>query len=165
MLQVGEGESGAAVGEQNSLRAWQKDALSAYLSHRGKDFTVTATPGSGKTTFALTAAKTLLDSKAITRVIVVAPTDHLRRQWATAAARFGLVLDIKAGNSARLPTAAQGYVTTYAQVAARPVLHERRATAAHRTLVIFDEIHHAGDGLSWGRRCGKRSNGLSGGCV
>ena len=38
---------------------------------------------------------------------------------------------------------------TYAQVAAHPVLHRQR-TQNRRTLVIFDEIHHAGDALSWG---------------
>ena len=43
----------------------------------------------------------------------------------------------------------QGYVTTYAQVAGKPMLHAARATAL-KTLVILDEVHHAGDGLSWG---------------
>ncbi len=38
---------------------------------------------------------------------------------------------------------------TYAQVAARPLLHRARTEAA-RTLVILDEVHHAGDALSWG---------------
>ena len=38
---------------------------------------------------------------------------------------------------------------TYAQVAAHPALHRQR-TENRRTLVIFDEIHHAGDALSWG---------------
>jgi hypothetical protein len=42
-----------------------------------------------------------------------------------------------------------GYVTTYAQVAAKPALHEAR-TRHRRSLVILDEVHHAGDGLSWG---------------
>jgi superfamily II DNA or RNA helicase len=40
-------------------------------------------------------------------------------------------------------------VTTYAQVAGKPMLHAARATAV-KTLVILDEVHHAGDGLSWG---------------
>jgi superfamily II DNA or RNA helicase len=43
----------------------------------------------------------------------------------------------------------QGYVTTYAQVAGKPMLHAARSTAV-KTLVILDEVHHAGDGLSWG---------------
>ena len=42
-----------------------------------------------------------------------------------------------------------GVAVTYAQVAAHPALHRQR-TLNRRTLVIFDEIHHAGDALSWG---------------
>jgi superfamily II DNA or RNA helicase len=47
----------------------------------------------------------------------------------------------------------RGYVTTYAQVAAKPALHAARA-GARRSLVVLDEVHHAGDGLSWGEAVG-----------
>jgi superfamily II DNA or RNA helicase len=40
-------------------------------------------------------------------------------------------------------------VVTYAQVGMAPQVHRRR-TMARRTLVILDEIHHAGDARSWG---------------
>ena len=40
-------------------------------------------------------------------------------------------------------------VVTYAQVAAHPTQHRAR-TENRRTLVILDEIHHAGDAKSWG---------------
>ena len=56
---------------------------------------------------------------------------------------------------------------TYAQVAAHPALHRQR-TLNRRTLVIFDEIHHAGDALSWGEAAreafepAKRRMGLTG---
>ena len=43
----------------------------------------------------------------------------------------------------------QGVAVTYAQVAAHPALHRQR-TENRRTLAIFDEVHHAGDALSWG---------------
>src|SRR5262249_28943580 len=42
-----------------------------------------------------------------------------------------------------------GAVVTYAQVGAAPAIHRRRTTA-RPTLVILDEIHHAGDSRSWG---------------
>ena len=42
-----------------------------------------------------------------------------------------------------------GVAVTYAQVAAHPALHRGR-TEARKTLVILDEVHHAGDGRSWG---------------
>lgn len=133
------------------LRAWQVAALRAYEAENPRrDFLVTATPGAGKTTFALTLAHRLLERRAVDRVIVVCPTDHLRTQWAEAAHRAGIGLDAALTNSVG-PVRADlaGYVTTYAQVAAKPALHAAR-TAAKRSLVILDEVHHAGDGLSWG---------------
>jgi superfamily II DNA or RNA helicase len=111
---------------------------------------VTATPGAGKTTFALTLARLLVDDRVVDRVIVVCPTDHLRTQWADAAAVAGLPLDGALSNSVGpVRPDLRGYVTTYAQVAAKPALHHAR-TNAKRALVILDEVHHAGDGLSWG---------------
>ncbi|HEX4726743.1 MAG TPA: DEAD/DEAH box helicase family protein, partial [Jatrophihabitans sp.] len=71
------------------LRRWQREALACYRGRSGKDFLLTATPGAGKTTFALSLAVDLLARRVVDRVIVVAPTDHLRSQWAVAAERFG----------------------------------------------------------------------------
>ena len=138
------------VPDLKGLRAWQAEAISLYLSEPRRDFLVTATPGAGKTTFALTLAKHLLTTRVIDRVIVVVPTDHLRTQWGKAAARLGILLDPTLGNNAILKKDYQGYVTTYPQVASHPLLHQRRTESPRRTLVILDEIHHAGDGLSWG---------------
>jgi len=100
------------------LRPWQRAALDRYEQVAGTDFLLTATPGAGKTTFALAVACRLLAGRVIDRVVVVAPTDHLRTQWADAAALVGLNLDPSMSN-AQGPVAdgAHGYVTTYAQVA------------------------------------------------
>ena len=132
------------------LRAWQLAALERYEECAPKDFLVTATPGAGKTTFALTLAARLLQRREVARVIVVCPTDHLRLQWADAADRMGIVLDPGLTNAVGpVRPGTQGYVTTYAQVAGKPMLHAARATSV-KTLVVLDEVHHAGDGLSWG---------------
>ncbi len=133
------------------LRAWQRAALESYRGEpRRRDFLVTATPGSGKTTFALALARWLIAERTVERVIVVCPTDHLRTQWADAADAVGLPLDAALTNAVGpVRPDLRGYVTTYAQVAAKPALHAAR-TAAKRSLVILDEVHHAGDGLSWG---------------
>ena len=132
------------------LRLWQREALAKYETEPRKDFLLTATPGAGKTTFALSLAVGLLGRRVIDRVIVVAPTDHLRSQWAEAAERFGIALAPNLANSVGpVPADLHGYVTTYAQVAGKPTLHAARSTT-RRSLVILDEIHHAGDGLSWG---------------
>jgi superfamily II DNA or RNA helicase len=143
--------SGAdAKGAPRRLRAWQVAALASYTKDRPTDYLLHATPGAGKTSFALTVAGRLIESRAIDRIVVVCPTDHLRNQWAQAAAAAGIALDANLPNSVG-PVRADvaGYVTTYAQVAQKPLLHRRRVEAK-RTLVILDEVHHAGDGLSWG---------------
>jgi superfamily II DNA or RNA helicase len=143
--------SGAdAKGAPRRLRAWQVAALAGYSKDRPTDYLLHATPGAGKTSFALTVAGRLIESRTIDRIVVVCPTDHLRNQWSQAAAAAGIALDSNLPNSVG-PVRADvaGYVTTYAQVAQKPLLHRRRVEAK-RTLVILDEVHHAGDGLSWG---------------
>ncbi|MCZ2846873.1 DEAD/DEAH box helicase [Modestobacter sp. VKM Ac-2978] len=145
-------EAAARAPQTNSrpLRAWQQAALGKYEEESPKDFLVTATPGAGKTTFALTLAARLLAKREVARVIVVCPTDHLRMQWADAADAMGIALDPNLTNAVGpVRAGTQGYVTTYAQVAGKPMLHSARATTV-KTLVILDEVHHAGDGLSWG---------------
>ena len=137
--------------QETRLRLWQQQALTAYdADGPRRDFLLTATPGAGKTTFALAVAQRLLTRRVIDRVVVICPTDHLRTQWADAAGAVGLLLDPKMSNAqGPVPAGAHGYVSTYAQVAGRPAIHAARC-GKQRTLVILDEIHHAGDGLSWG---------------
>ena len=132
-----------------NLRAWQRQALTKYLAEKPKDFMAVATPGAGKTTFALRVATELLNNRTVDRVIVVVPTEHLKVQWAGSAARVGIQLDPRYTNSSALNPQYQGVVVTYAQVSMHPYRHYQIATTK-RTLVIMDEIHHAGDAKSWG---------------
>ncbi|HEX3493344.1 MAG TPA: DEAD/DEAH box helicase [Streptosporangiaceae bacterium] len=133
-----------------SLRPWQKAAYQEYFRVPRRDFLLVATPGAGKTAFALTIAADLLARREVAAVTVVTPTEHLKHQWSQAAHRVGIALDPAYRNSQGAASADYaGVVVTYAQVAAHPALHRQRTTG-RRTLVIFDEIHHAGDALSWG---------------
>jgi superfamily II DNA or RNA helicase len=133
-----------------SLRSWQRDAYDAYFRAQQRDFLLVATPGAGKTTFALTLAAELLARREISAITVVTPTEHLKHQWARAAHGLGIALDPAFSNGqGRASADFTGVAVTYAQVAAHPALHMQR-TLNRRTLVIFDEIHHAGDALSWG---------------
>ncbi|HEY9324501.1 MAG TPA: DEAD/DEAH box helicase [Agromyces sp.] len=140
----------AAWGTASKLRAWQAEALEQYLTDLPRDFLAAATPGAGKTTFALRLAAELRARRIIDRITVVAPTDHLKRQWADAAARAGIRLDPDFRNAhGRSSRHYHGVAVTYAQVAMRPGLH-RDVTLSGKTLVILDEVHHGGDALSWG---------------
>jgi superfamily II DNA or RNA helicase len=140
----------AAWGTADKLRAWQQAALTAYLRATPRDFLAVATPGAGKTTYALRLATELLGRGVVSAVTIVAPTEHLKTQWADAAARVGIHIDPRFSNSsARHSSEYDGVALTYAQVASRPALHRTRTESAP-TLVILDEIHHGGDNLSWG---------------
>ena len=140
----------AAWGTAGSLRAWQAAALGRYLETMPQDFLAVATPGAGKTTFALRVATELLSSGDVHKVTIVCPTEHLKYQWAEAAARVGIHIDPSYANSqGALGSRFDGVALTYAQVAANANLHRARTDQA-RTLVILDEIHHGGDALSWG---------------
>lgn len=132
------------------LRGWQREAWAAYFGRPRRDFLLAATPGAGKTLWALTIAAELLAKREIMALTVVTPTEHLKYQWAAAASRMGIALDPAYRNGQGKASADfVGVVVTYAQVAAHPALHRQR-TEGRSTLVIFDEIHHAGDSLSWG---------------
>ncbi|KKC02594.1 DEAD/DEAH box helicase [Mycobacterium nebraskense] len=133
-----------------ALRGWQRRALVKYLAGQPRDFLAVATPGSGKTTFALRVAAELLSQRAVEQITVVVPTEHLKVQWAQAAARHGIALDPRFSNSdAHTSGEYHGVMVTYAQVAAHPTLHRVR-TEQRKTLVVFDEIHHGGDAKTWG---------------
>ena len=132
------------------LRAWQRKALVEYLRRRSDDFMAVATPGAGKTTFALRIAAELLAHGTVEAVTVVCPTEHLKSQWAAAASRVGIQLDPSFRNAdVHTSRDFHGAVLTYAQVGMAPAVHRRR-TMTRPTFVILDEIHHAGDSRTWG---------------
>ena len=129
------------------LRPWQRAALDQFAAARGSDFLAVATPGAGKTTFALAAARTELASRPGLLVVVV-PTAHLKLQWARAASELDLHLDAAwSPSDGRLPPDMHGIVTTYQQVAtaAAPL-----STLSRGAFVVLDEVHHAGQDRAWG---------------
>lgn len=143
-------QKGVRLSVRRGLRRWQQEARQAFWESSAENFQVTATPGAGKTRFAITIASDALERGIVDQIIVVAPTDHLRTQWAEAALGRHLKLDPTLSNRvSKVRNGFHGYVTTYAQIAAAPKRHQLRAENT-RTLVILDEIHHAGDGLRWG---------------
>jgi superfamily II DNA or RNA helicase len=130
------------------LRRWQKAALDAFRDRGGPDFLAVATPGAGKTTLALAAARQELAARPGRRLVVVAPTQHLKTQWADAAEALDLHLEPRwAAADGRLPADVHGMVTTYQQVAASAA---SIAPIARDAVVVLDEIHHAGEERAWG---------------
>ncbi len=136
------------------LRPWQRAAFDTFsaIDTAGDaatgNFLAVATPGAGKTTFALTCARWSLANER-RRLVVVAPTSHLKLQWSLAAHRLGLQLDPDWTPSAGVAKDVHGIVTTFQQVATGETAKVLRGVA-HDAFVILDELHHAGDEKAWG---------------
>ena len=130
------------------LRAWQREALARFEQSTAPSFLVVATPGAGKTTFALAAVRRAMIARRVRRFVVVVPTQHLKNQWAHAAEPMDLHLDPNwSAGYGSLPSDVHGVVVTYQQVAANP---GALRTLVHGALAVLDEIHHAGESRAWG---------------
>lgn len=137
------------------LREWQGEASRAVMERLAKnyaDFLCVATPGSGKTKFALHIAHELLLMKFIDRVVIITPSDNLKRQWAAEASAFaGIDIDPNFSNSQGMETNDfHGIAITYALLGMDKKHIHQQNTFNRKTLAIFDEIHHAGEALTWG---------------
>ncbi len=130
------------------LRPWQREALAGFEACPESSFLAVATPGAGKTVFALWAVVRALHSRGAGRVVVVVPTQHLKQQWAHAAEPLQLHLDPDwSSGYGSLPSDVHGVVVTYQQVAANPAALR---ALVRGSIVVLDEIHHAGESRAWG---------------
>ena len=136
-----------------TLRPWQRAAFDMFRASDSPDFLAVATPGAGKTTFALTCARLQLAQWASAgdrrKLVVVAPTSHLKIQWSLAAHRLGLQLDPDWAPDRGIARDVHGVVTTYQQVSMGAAADRLRGLADNG-MVILDEIHHAGHEKAWG---------------
>ena len=132
------------------LRPWQRSAFDKFaaLADDEPNFLAVATPGAGKTTFALACARWALAQQR-RRLVVVAPTSHLKVQWSLAAHRLGLQLDPDWTPGGGIAKDVHGIVTTFQQVATGETANVLKGVA-HDAFVILDELHHAGDEKAWG---------------
>ena len=136
------------MSDRVQLRTWQRAAFDKFAASEYRDYLAVATPGAGKTTFALACARWVLAQER-RRVIVVAPTTHLKTQWVQAAHRMGLELDHQWSPTDGISKDVHGIVTTYQQVS-MPDTAKKLRGLANDAFVILDEIHHAGDERAWG---------------
>lgn len=130
-----------------TLRRWQRELVDVVAAHEGDDLLVVACPAAGKTIAGAAAAAEAMRRRGCDQLVVVCPTVVVRDQWAAVLGELGLrmVTDFRGA----WPDYVHGVCATYAQVAQR---QRRYAEALERrgTVVILDEIHHAGERLSWG---------------
>jgi superfamily II DNA or RNA helicase len=141
------------------LRPWQLEAVSVVLKAIGRESVlIEACPGAGKTHFGLEVAYRLAASGHLSRVLIVVPTIGIADGWAQAASASSPA-------TPTLPLRTQrdwrsvdpigedwlGAILTYHSLFASTEMFLAHATdPGQRTLVIFDEIHHASAGAAWG---------------
>lgn len=134
-------------------RKWQLEALREFnkLYRKGQqDFLLVAATAAGKTRFALEAARRLLGAGEVERIVILCHSDHLRKHWAEIAKPFSIRVDPRFSNAEGIESPNyHGVAVTYQQVASASDLF-RMNCSHHRTIVILDEIHHAGDRKPWG---------------
>ncbi len=141
------------------LRRWQSEAMGIVLDLIGKTpVLVEACPGAGKTAFGLSVAHALLQSGAVSRVLIFAPSLGIVDGWlhsASATNPTSPTLPLHGPRDWR-PVAPirddwVGAVSTYQSLYAMADMFLAHATdPGHRTLVIFDEVHHVGAESAWG---------------
>jgi superfamily II DNA or RNA helicase len=131
-----------------TLRKWQSQFTRKLASHRREDFLLVACPAAGKTLGAAVAVAEAMRARQCDQLIVVCPTVVVRDQWCRELTRLGYRM-LNDFNGETWPEYVHGVCVTYMQVAQR-VARYRSAVQARRTVVVFDEIHHAGQQLSWG---------------
>ncbi|WP_156994340.1 DEAD/DEAH box helicase family protein [Pseudonocardia acaciae] len=141
------------------LRQWQREALPLVLSLVGHEpVLVEACPGAGKTMFGLEVVYRLVEAGRVSRLLVVVPTLGIADGWRWSAS-------IANPNAPSMPLHTSrdwrpvdpidddwlGAVVTYQSLFAQTEMFLAHATdPGHRTLVIFDEVHHAGSDAAWG---------------
>jgi len=139
-----------------ALRRWQREAVERWAQTHPTVSLATVCPGAGKTLYAAAIAYGALFDGLVDQVIIVVPSDHLRTQAALTFADVGVQLDPTFSNGA--PSIARdlyGAVVTYQQIGQDPEVYHELAVGSprrpRRTLVVLDELHHAGEHESWGQ--------------
>ena len=127
---------------------WQDEFVDLWLAFAEQNFFLCALPGAGKTRASRRIARLWIEQGGV--VVIVGPTDPIKRNWRTEFQHDGLMLD--ANFYGFLRDGYHGVVTNYQAVggqsgAFRKLCHDRPV------LLICDEIHHASENelSSWGQ--------------
>jgi hypothetical protein len=136
----------------NSIRLHEEAlATNGDASHQHV-FTIFGGTGCGKTKGAGLIVSTMLNGRKVGQVVVVVPNRSILHKTQKDFRHF-FGIDLVRFHARRyadgIPRTKQGYVLTYGHLMQDPTLH-RRICGSEPTLVIFDEVHHLGDGNGWG---------------
>ena len=152
------------------LRRWQKEALDAILPRLlSEPILVEACPGAGKTHFGLEVAYRLIQDHSYSRVLVFVPSLGIADGWlasASKANRASPTIPLLGPRDWRpvrpIGDKWVGVVATYQSLFSAPDMFLAHASdPGHKTLVIFDEIHHLGAESGWGRRAQEAFRGTA----
>jgi superfamily II DNA or RNA helicase len=152
---VEERPSAVVVSGTSPMRGWQQRALEVALGTE-VPVLIEACPGAGKTRFALEYVACLFADRVVNRVLIVVPTRRLVDQWVQAGSGGGGGAAVPLAPAGWRPTQpllrrwAGAVITYHALFAQTTMLQALAAEPGFKTLVIFDEVHHAGTEQAWG---------------
>ena len=141
------------------LRSWQQEAMPIVLSTIDREpVLVEACPGAGKTQFGLEVAYRMVMAGQISRMLVVVPTIAIADGWQRSASSVtpgAPTVPLRSTRDWRpvdpIGDEWLGAIITYQSLFFQTEMFLAHATdPGHRTLVIFDEVHHAGTDGAWG---------------
>lgn len=135
---------------QDTPRDWQRRFYEKLDQHSKQTFTLEACPGAGKSRASMRAAAIMMHKLGARQLICVVPTVQIKRQMRDEAKQQGLVLYSEVPNrNATLSQQGHGVCVTYQQLAMNPALWGK-IIGSEKTVVVLDEVHHAGDRKEWG---------------
>lgn len=134
------------------LREWQEAALETAMMQiwRSGFATIHAAPGAGKTSFTGAAYLEMKAAGWVERLVVVVPNSALRKQWRESLSELRIHLDDEPRDNWMEHRDTDGPVVTYHSLPNAAEYH-RAEIDRRATLVVLDEVHHAGDKATWGR--------------
>ena len=135
------------------LRDWQNECFAKLQKAQevSNRFFVVAGVGSGKTLLSCAFADYLMRARGFDSIIIVSNTENIKINWQQKLiTEFNIELDVDFNFRYNWRDDFDGISITY-QILSNPVNVEfLRRKVNKGTLLVVDEIHHAGDNRSWG---------------
>lgn len=146
-------KSNRIMEKQLKLREWQQAAFNRMMevAREGKrEFLCVAGVGSGKTIFAGYAFNFFKSKNYFDSVVIISPTENIKRNWAkTIEVAFRIKIDHSYSFKHAWPRDCHGISITF-QSLNQPNVELLKRYVNERTMIIVDEVHHAGNERSWG---------------